>query len=63
MIVGALTRNALFHSVCDLKAAQINTQTSLIREFVLYEFELGHYAAEATKNICEDTVDHSTVTR
>ena len=45
----------------------MNVQRNLIRELILYEFELGHKAAEATKNIrCakgEDAVDHSTVTR
>ena len=34
---------------------------------MVYEFELGHTAVEATKNICfvksEGVVDHSTVTR
>ena len=34
---------------------------------MLYDFQLGHYAAEATKNICfikgEVSVGHSTVTR
>ena len=34
---------------------------------MLYEFKLGHNAAEATKNICcvkgEGTVDYNTVTR
>ena len=38
-----------------MKSAQ-NVQRSLIRELWLYEFELGHNAAEATKNIyCEKT--------
>ena len=38
---------------------------SVIQELMLYMFELGYNAAEATKNICcakgEGTVDHSTV--
>ena len=45
----------------------MNVQYSLIWELILYEFELGHNAAEATKNIfCdigEGVFDHSTVTR
>ena len=51
VVVGALTRCALRHSVWDLKAAQINMQGSLIWEFMLYKFRLGHNVAEATKNI------------
>ena len=46
--------------MCNLKTLRENKQHSL------YEFELGHNATEATKNICvksEGTVDHSTVTR
>ena len=66
MVVGVLTCCALLYFVCDLKAVQLNVQLSLIQEFMLYEFKLGHNAAEATKNICcmkgEDT-DHNTVTR
>ena len=30
----------------------MNMQHSLIRELVLYEFEMGHNAAETSKNIC-----------
>ena len=51
----------------DLKAAQMNIQCSLIWEHVFYEFQLGHNAVEATKNLyCVETegiFDHSTVTR
>ena len=40
---------------------------SLIRDFILYEFELGHNIVEATKNVCcaktKGAVDRSTVTR
>ena len=50
--VGALTRCASLHSVSDLKAAQMNVERRLIREFRLHEFELGHNATEATINIC-----------
>ena len=39
VVVGALTRCVLLYYVCDLKAAQINMFHSLIREFLLYEFE------------------------
>ena len=46
VVVRALTRCALLHSVCDLKATH-----SLIGEFMLSEFEVGHNVAEATQNI------------
>ena len=53
--------------MCDLKAAQLNMQHSLIWQFMLYEFEWGYYTTEAAKNIfrvrVECAVDHSTVTR
>ena len=61
VIVGALTRCALFHPACDLRTTQINVQRSLIWEFMLYDFEQGHNATEANKRICparnKDTVD------
>ena len=44
----------------------MNVQHSLIQEFLLCEFKLGHNAAEATKNVCakgENAVDYCTVTR
>ena len=67
MVVGILTCCALLHSVCDLKAAQIYVQYHLIWELMLYEFEPGHNAMEATKIIYwatgEDAVEHNTVTR
>ena len=41
----------------------MNAQCSIIRDFTLYEFKLGHIAAEATKNVCwakgESEVNHS----
>ena len=67
MIVGALMHYESLHSMCDLKAAQINVQCSLNWEFMLYKFEQSHNAVEATKNVCcaksESTVDHSKVIR
>ena len=67
VIVGVLTRYALLHFMCDFKAAQMNIRHSLIRELMLYNFELGHNTTETTKNICcvkgKSTIDHSTVTR
>ena len=36
-------------SLCGLKAAHLNVQHCLIQELMLYKFELGHNAAEATK--------------
>ena len=47
------TRTPLLHSVCDFKVARMNEQLCLIRDLILYEFELIHNAVvEATKNIC-----------
>ena len=61
VVGGALTCCALLHSICDLKAAQMNG------EFSLYEFEQDHNTIEVIKNVScvkgEGTVDHSTVTR
>ena len=58
---------ALLHSKCNLKAAQMNVQHSLIRELMVYKFELSHKNVETIKNICcakgEAEVDLSTVTR
>ena len=36
-----LVTHALLHSMCDLKAAQINMQCSLIQELILYKFKRG----------------------
>ena len=67
VVVGTLICSVLFHSMCDLKAAQMNMQYSQIWGFLFYEFELGHNTIETITNICwakdEDTVDHSTATR
>ena len=66
VIVGAMTRWALLHSVCDLKVIKMNMCRGLNREITLYEFKLGHKIVDATKNIfCaknEGAVDHSIVT-
>ena len=63
-IVFALTFCSLFPIVCDLKATEMSVQLSLIRKFLLYEFERGHIDAEAIKNICsvkgEDTINQRT---
>ena len=65
MVVGVLTYCELLHSVCDLKAAQMIVQRSLIWELMLHELELGHNAVKAIKNICcatgKGAVDHITV--
>ena len=53
VVVGALTRCALLHSMYDLKAAQMDLQYSLIHKLILNKFKLSHKAVEATKNICE----------
>ena len=51
MIVGVLI-HALLHSICYMKATQMNVQCSRIWELTLYKLEMGHNALEATKNIC-----------
>ena len=56
-------------SVCHVnnEAALMNNKSSLIREHLLYEFEVDFNAAEASKKIGvtqrEDAVDHSTLSR
>ena len=53
--------------VCDLEVTQMNMQSSLIQELLLYKIKLSRDTMEATKNICftkhQDAVDHSTVTK
>ena len=66
IVNGALTRCALLHPKCDLKDTQMNVKSRVIQELLLYMFQLGHNAAEATKTFSyakEGTVDHSIVTR
>ena len=66
-VVGVVIHCPLLHSICDLKAVQMNLQCSLIWELMLYEFEQGHDTMEVTKNICcmksESPVVHRRVTR
>ena len=54
-------------TLCNLKAAPMNMQHSLIWILMLYEFDLGCNSAEVTKRICdakgEGAIDLSTVTR
>ena len=52
MVVGALTNCVLLHSMCNLKATQMNMQCSVMWELMYYELEVAHDAMEATKNIC-----------
>ena len=51
----------------DLKATWMNMQHSLIQEFKLYEFKLGHNTTEATKKISgeegDGALDHTSVIR
>ena len=53
--------------VCDLKVALRNVQNRPIWEFMIYKFELGHNAVEATNILCwtksEVAVDHNIVIR
>ena len=54
VVVGVLTHCVLLHSMCSLKATQINMQhSSLIWELMLYEFELHYNVTEATKNFSQ----------
>ena len=66
MVLGVLTCCALLQSVCDLKAAQMNMQFSLIGNSCFMSSNCA-MTLEATKNICwvkdEVAVDHSTLTR
>ena len=59
-----LTCCVLLHSMCDLKATQMNVQCTLIQELIFYEFDLGYNAVKVTYKICcvkgEDAVDQST---
>ena len=51
---------------CNLKAAEMNVQCSLIWELTLYQFKRSHNAAKVTKNIYakgEGVVDYITVNR
>ena len=63
MVVGVLTCCTLLHSLCDLKAAQLNDQHSLILELMLYEFVSCVIAQFNQKHLCENELDHSTVIR
>ena len=49
IVVGALTHCSLLHIMCDLKAAQMNMQRSLIQKLMLYELKLDHKTAETLK--------------
>ena len=42
-------RFVLFHSICDLKAVQVNGQRNLIWELMIYELKLSHGVIEAKK--------------
>ena len=73
--LGSLHRNSkhadmlcIVSLVCDLKAAWISVQRSLIQQLTLYEFERRDNVVEtAKKNICcvkgKDAVDYSSVNR
>ena len=51
VVSGVLICYALFHSMCNLRATQMNVQYNLIWELMLYKFEMSHNSVEATKNI------------
>ena len=67
LVVGALTRCALFHTVCNLIAAQLNVQLSLTDELRLCKFELVHNVVETTRIFCsvddEGAVDDNILIR
>ena len=48
MVGGALICCALLHSVCDLKAAQMNVQCSLIWELILHHMYVQKHAPTKT---------------
>ena len=53
VFIGVIIDYAFFHSMCDLKATQMNIRCSLIQKFILYAFEGSHNTVETTKtNIC-----------
>ena len=55
----------LLQAMCDMKAAQMDVQSSSIEELILYKCKLGHNITEATKYLScakgEDTADHKMV--
>ena len=67
MTISVLAHYALLHSMCDMKVTQMNLQSSLFQEFMLYEFKLGCNITDTIKNICcakvKGTVDHISVSR
>ena len=67
IVVIAQCVNALFHSICDLKATQINVQHQLVQELMPCKLKLSHSATEVNKSICclkgKCAVDLSTVSR
>ena len=56
VLLGALTRCALLHSVFDLKATQMNVQHSLIQKLILHGFKLGYNAWKQPKILVERKV-------
>ena len=46
-----LSRCALLHCLCELKATQMTVLRSQIRKLMLHEFEIGNNAVEATKKL------------
>jgi len=51
VVVSAVKACAVLQSVCEVTGEQLNTQHRLIQEILLYEFELGDTAIEATQTI------------
>ena len=67
VVVSALTRCALFHYMCYLKAPQMRVRRTINQKIILWEFKLCNNSRETTKKICcvksEDAFDQNTVTR
>ena len=67
VVVGVLTCSTLLYWVYGFKTTLMKMQKSLIYELMLYKYEVGWDAAEATKSICctkcKGSVDQSKVTK
>ena len=58
---------SMLYNMCDLKAIEINMQSSLMNNLMFYVFKLGCNTTKATENTFwakgEGAVDYNTVTR
>ena len=58
-IASSQKNDALLHSMCDLKTAQMNVQCHLFWKLIFHKFKLGHNIREAIKGV----LDYNTVIR